>query len=142
MVKVIIVHIYFLCVKCYLAHFCLGPTNFMFLELSHHTGAISFPHSGRPSGKSRQAVSSGKQQYLLYCTTLLTFDFCSYKNLCVTFLGPFLEDGHDPTVNPFKMPLDNDIFQRRDQERLRKKQVRSGLYLYIFSVVCSRLNHL
>lgn len=37
--------------------------------------------------------------------------------------GAFVDDGHDPSVNPFKMPLDNDIFQRRDQERLKKKQV-------------------
>lgn len=41
--------------------------------------------------------------------------------------SPFSEDGNDPNVNPFRMPPDNDIFQRRDQERQKKKQV--GLHL-------------
>ena len=40
-------------------------------------------------------------------------------------LSFIVDDGMDPNVNPFRMPPDNDIFQRRDQERLRKKQVRS-----------------
>lgn len=38
-------------------------------------------------------------------------------------LKTLVENGYDPNVNPFRMPPDNDIFQRRDQERLRKKQV-------------------
>ena len=38
-------------------------------------------------------------------------------------LSFIVDDGMDPNVNPFRMPPDNDIFQRRDQERLRKKQV-------------------
>jgi len=43
-------------------------------------------------------------------------------------LKTLVENGYDPNVNPFRMPPDNDIFQRRDQERLRKKQV---IFLYI-----------
>ena len=42
-------------------------------------------------------------------------------------LSFIVDDGMDPNVNPFRMPPDNDIFQRRDQERLRKKQVRPGV---------------
>ncbi|XP_067933536.1 cilia- and flagella-associated protein 100-like [Watersipora subatra] len=61
-------------------------------QLSHRSGAISFPNSAGPTAKNRMITDS--------------------------------DDGNDPNVNPFKMPLDNDIFQRRDQERLRKKQLR------------------
>ena len=47
-------------------------------------------------------------------------------------LSFIVDDGMDPNVNPFRMPPDNDIFQRRDQERLRKKQVRTVSTVQVF----------
>ena len=47
-------------------------------------------------------------------------------------LSFIVDDGMDPNVNPFRMPPDNDIFQRRDQERLRKKQVRIVRTVQVF----------